>query len=54
MDRIVKSGTDFQDLSEVVLELEGAPADSTRKKLIKSVKGVPFLNNAQHTQQLHS
>lgn len=41
LDRIVKSGTDFNDLSEVILELEDAPANSNsvRKKLVKSLKG---------------
>jgi len=35
---IVKSGFDFRDLSEVVLELETAPDDSVRRKLIKTLK----------------
>jgi len=37
---IVKSGYDFRDLSEVVLELETAPANSARRKLVKSLKVV--------------
>ncbi|KAF8598228.1 Metallo-dependent phosphatase [Ceratobasidium sp. AG-I] len=42
---IVKSGTDFYDLSEVILELEDAPAGSARKKLVKSVKVVRHSTN---------
>ncbi|KAG2140515.1 Metallo-dependent phosphatase [Suillus bovinus] len=34
---IVKSGTDFQDLSEVTLTLKDTPAGSVRKKLIESI-----------------
>ncbi|KAI0818817.1 Metallo-dependent phosphatase [Irpex lacteus] len=37
---IVKSGTDFRDLSEFTLELEDTPAGSVRRKLIKSIKGI--------------
>ncbi len=37
---IVKSGTDFRDLSEFTLELEDTPAGSVRRKLIKSIKGL--------------
>lgn len=37
---IVKSGTDFRDLSEFVLELEDTPEGSVRKKLIKGIRGV--------------
>ena len=36
---IVKSGTDFKDLSEFTLELEDTPAGSVRRKLIKSIRG---------------
>ncbi|KAK7693184.1 hypothetical protein QCA50_002750 [Cerrena zonata] len=36
---IVKSGTDFRDLSEFILDLEDTPEGSVRKKLIKSVRG---------------
>ncbi|KAH8107148.1 Metallo-dependent phosphatase [Cristinia sonorae] len=36
---IVKSGTDFRDLSEFVLELEDTPEGSIRNKLIKSIRG---------------
>ena len=36
---IVKSGTDFRDLSEFTLELEDTPEGSVRKKLIKSIGG---------------
>ncbi|KAH8108440.1 Metallo-dependent phosphatase [Phellopilus nigrolimitatus] len=36
---VVKSGTDFRELSEVVLELVDSPLGSVRKKVIKSIKG---------------
>jgi len=36
---LVKSGTDFRDLSELTLELSDTPPGSIRKKLIKSVRG---------------
>lgn len=36
---IVKSGTDFRDLSEFTLELEDTPKGSVRTKLIKSIRG---------------
>ena len=37
---IVKSGTDFRDLSEFTLELEDTPEGSVRRKLIKSIHGM--------------
>ena len=36
---VVKSGTDFQDLSEIVLTLQDTPPGSIRKKIIKEMKG---------------
>ncbi|KAI8998871.1 Metallo-dependent phosphatase [Trametes punicea] len=36
---IVKSGTDFRDLSEVTLELADTPPGSVRKKVIKAIRG---------------
>jgi 5'-nucleotidase len=36
---VVKSGTDFRDLSEFVLDLEDAPQGSIRRKLIKRITG---------------
>ncbi|EIN07679.1 Metallo-dependent phosphatase [Punctularia strigosozonata HHB-11173 SS5] len=36
---VVKSGTDFRDLSEFELELEDMPEGSVRRKVIKSIKG---------------
>jgi len=36
---VVKSGTDFRDLSELTLELENTPG-CIRKKIIKSVRGM--------------
>ena len=37
---IVKSGTDFRDLSEFTIELEDTPKGSVRKKLIKGINGM--------------
>ncbi|KAI0085451.1 Metallo-dependent phosphatase [Irpex rosettiformis] len=37
---IVKSGTDFRDLSEFTLELEDTSEGSVRKKLIKAINGI--------------
>lgn len=39
---VVKSGTDFRDISEICLELEETPETSIRKKLIRRVIGKPF------------
>ncbi|EIN11144.1 Metallo-dependent phosphatase [Punctularia strigosozonata HHB-11173 SS5] len=36
---IVKSGTDYQDLSEVVLTLKETPAGSVRRQIIHEIKG---------------
>lgn len=36
---VVKSGTDFRDLSEITLELMDTPESSVRKKVIKSISG---------------
>ena len=36
---VAKSGTDFRDLSEIVLELTDTPAGSVRKKVITAVRG---------------
>lgn len=36
---IVKSGTDFRELSELTLELEETPPGSVRNKVIKAVHG---------------
>ena len=36
---VVKSGTDFRDLSEFTLELEDTPSGSVRRKLIKKIDG---------------
>ncbi|KAI0055483.1 Metallo-dependent phosphatase [Artomyces pyxidatus] len=37
---VVKSGTDFRDLSEIVLELENTPEGSVRRKVVSKVKGI--------------
>ena len=39
---VVKSGTDFRDLSELTLELEEAPLGSVRRKVIKTISGKQF------------
>ncbi|KAJ3993856.1 Metallo-dependent phosphatase-like protein [Lentinula boryana] len=36
---VIKSGTDFRDLSDFTLTLESTPAGSVRKKIIKSITG---------------
>ncbi|CAE6416264.1 unnamed protein product [Rhizoctonia solani] len=36
---LVKSGTDFRDLSELTLELEDTPEGSVRRKIVKSIRG---------------
>lgn len=36
---VAKSGTDFRDLSEILLTLSDTPAGSARKKAIKAIKG---------------
>ena len=36
---VVKSGTDFRDLSEFTLEVEDAPPGSVRRKVIKNING---------------
>ena len=36
---MAKSGTDFRDLTEILLTLSDTPAGSIRKKAIKSIKG---------------
>ncbi|KAJ1307540.1 hypothetical protein OPQ81_001637 [Rhizoctonia solani] len=37
---LVKSGTDFRDLSELTLELEDTPEGSIRRKIVKSIQGI--------------
>ncbi|KAG8973341.1 hypothetical protein FRC05_008885 [Tulasnella sp. 425] len=56
---IVKSGTDFRDLSSMVVELVDAPEGSARRKLVKSVKGkhhviTPEMASSQQMKQLLS
>ena len=36
---VVKSGTDFRDLSELTLELADTPEGSVRKKVIRAIRG---------------
>jgi 5'-nucleotidase len=46
---VVKSGTDFQDISEVILTLKDTRPGSVRKKLIQEIKGTC----SQRTYSLH-
>ena len=42
---VIKSGTDFRELTSIDLELENVPEatdGAVRRKLIKSIKGMPF------------
>ena len=36
---VIKSGTDFRDLSEIQLDIEESPAGSIRKRFISGLKG---------------
>lgn len=36
---VAKSGTDFRDLSEIILTLKDTPAGSVRRKVIESIRG---------------
>ena len=38
--RLIKSGTDFRDLSEAVLELEKQPEGSVRRMIVKTLHGM--------------
>lgn len=41
---VIKSGTDFRDLTSIELELEDVPETThgaVRRKLIKSIRGMP-------------
>lgn len=40
---VVKSGTDFRDLSEIQLDLEDSPDGSVRKRFISKVKGGKYI-----------
>ena len=37
---VIKSGTDFRDLSECTLDLVDAPEGSIRKKVIREIRGL--------------
>ena len=41
---VVKSGTDFRELSEVELELEDTPPGSVRRKIISNLRGKLLLS----------
>lgn len=40
---VLKSGTDFRDLSEITLELEGTPPNSVRAMVIKRITGEQYV-----------
>jgi hypothetical protein len=48
---VLKSGSDFRDLSEFTLELEDTPPGSVRKKIIKRITG--RLHPSQSQVNLH-
>ncbi|CAE7121238.1 unnamed protein product [Rhizoctonia solani] len=37
---LVKSGTDFRDLSELIIELEDTPEGNIRRKVVKYIRGI--------------
>lgn len=41
---VVKSGTDFRDLSEINLELASTPDGSVRRKVVTKIKGAYLLS----------
>ena len=49
---IVKSGTDFQDLSEVNLTLKDTPTGSIRRKVIQEIRGEYMLVFVAYTSLL--
>jgi 5'-nucleotidase len=44
---VIKSGTDFRDISEICLELTDTPKGSARKKLISRVTGERMLHRTR-------
>lgn len=46
---VFKSGYDFKDLGELMLELEDTPEDSVRRKVIKNVTGMSYAPTAPET-----
>ncbi|KAI9446638.1 Metallo-dependent phosphatase [Lactarius indigo] len=54
---VIKSGTDFRELSEILLELKDTPEGSIRKKLISRVTGrrhdiIPSLRSCQKLRKI--
>jgi hypothetical protein len=45
---LIKSGTDFRDLSEAMLELEEQPPGSIRRRVITKLTGRASLNPQKH------
>jgi 5'-nucleotidase len=50
---VIKSGTDFRDLSELTLELEDRPPGTVRRRVVKSVVGSSNLCSARLPLQTH-
>jgi len=52
---VIKSGTDFRDISEITLELENTPEGSIRQKLISRVTGkrMPLWFSPGRPRSLH-
>lgn len=44
---VLKSGSDFRDLSEFTLELEDTPPGSVRKKIIKRIDGRLYASQSE-------
>ena len=42
---VIKTGTDFRDLSEISLELADTAEGSVRKKVIKAIKGIAMYHS---------
>ena len=51
---IIKSGTDFRDLSEFTLELEDTSEGSVRRKLVKAISGTSLKHIAPTIIPTHS
>ncbi|EAU80500.2 hypothetical protein CC1G_11855 [Coprinopsis cinerea okayama7 len=44
---VVKSGTDFQDLTDIVLTLRDAPPESVRRKIIQEIRGKRYTTKGE-------
>ncbi|KAI1790780.1 Metallo-dependent phosphatase [Ganoderma leucocontextum] len=50
---VIKSGTDFRDVSELELELANTPEGSIRRKIIKTIKGKHLETKADYRKHQH-